>query len=47
MEERIKKLLGRVMEWWKKFTNKQRTIIIALAATVIVAMVIMVAILSK
>lgn len=47
MEERIKKLLGRVMEWWKKFTNKQRTIIIALAATVIVAMVIMVAILNR
>lgn len=47
MEERLKKLLNRVLEWWKKFTNKQRIIIIAMATTAIVAIVIMVAVLNR
>ncbi len=47
MEERIKKLLNRILEWWKKFTNKQRSIIIGLATVVILAVVIMVAVLNR
>ncbi len=47
MEERLKKLLDRILEWWKKFTNKQRIIIIALATVVILAVVIMVAVLNR
>lgn len=47
MEERVKKLLNRILEWWKKFTNKQRIIIISLAATVIVAIVVMVSVLNR
>lgn len=47
MEEKLKKLLNRIVEWWKKFTNKQRTIIIIMAATAIVGIVVMVAVLNR
>ena len=47
MEAKLKELLNKILEWWKKFTNKQRAIIIAAAATVIVAIVVMVAILNR
>lgn len=47
MEERLKKLLGKAMEWWKKFTKKQQIIILAMTTVVIVAIVIMVAVLNR
>ncbi len=47
MVERLRALLNRVIEWWKKFTNKQRVIIIAMATVVIVAIVIMVAVINR
>ena len=39
MEERLKKLLNRIIEWWNKFTKRQHIIMIMAAATVIVGMV--------
>ena len=30
MEERLKKLLNRIIEWWNKFTKKQHLIMIIL-----------------
>ena len=47
MEERLKKLLNRVLEWWNKFTKKQHLIMIIAAATVVVGIVVMVAILNR
>ena len=47
MEERLKKLLNRVLEWWNKFTKKQQLIMIVITATVIVGIVVMVAILNR
>ena len=47
MEERLKKLLNRIIEWWNKFTKKQHIIMIMAAATVIVGIVIMVAVLNR
>ncbi len=47
MEEKLKKLLNRILEWWKKFTNKQRTIMIIMATVVIVGIVVMVAVLNR
>ena len=44
MEERLKKLLNRIIEWWNKFTKKQHIIMIMAAATVIVGIVIIVAV---
>lgn len=47
MEERLKKLLNRVLEWWNKYTKKQHMIMIIMTASVIVGIVIMVAVLNR
>lgn len=47
MEDKLKSLLKRITEWWKKFTKKQQTIIVALSATVILAIIVMVAVLNR
>lgn len=47
MEERLKQLLNRVLEWWNKFTKKQHMIMIIIAATVIAGIVVMVAVLNR
>ena len=35
MADKLKEILGKVLEWWNKFTSRQKTIIIAIAAVVI------------
>ncbi len=37
MPEQLQRILNRIAEWWKGFTNQQRAIIISVAAVVIVA----------
>ncbi len=37
MPEKLKEILQKVIDWWNKFTSRQKTIIIGLAATVIFA----------
>ncbi|MDD6505487.1 MAG: flagellar M-ring protein FliF C-terminal domain-containing protein [Lachnospiraceae bacterium] len=38
MPEQLQKILDRILEWWKKFNNKQRAIMISIAAVVIMAL---------
>ncbi len=38
MPERIQKILERVLEWWKKFNNKQRVLIISITAVVLLSL---------
>lgn len=40
MADKLKEITGKILEWWKKFTNKQRTIIVAIVAVVIFTFVI-------
>ena len=40
MADKLKEIPGKILEWWKKFTNKQRTIIVAIVAAVIFTFVI-------
>ena len=47
MEERLKKLLNRILEWWNKYTKKQHLIMIIMTTAVIVGIVIMVAVLNR
>ena len=47
MADRAKELLGRVQEWWNKFTSKQKTIIVGAVAAVILAFVILMTVLSQ
>lgn len=41
MPEQLQKILDRIVEWWKKFNNKQRAVLISVTAAVIVALVIL------
>lgn len=47
MVDRLKELLQKVLEWWNKFTGKQKTIIISIAAGVIMALAILTTILTR
>ncbi len=47
MMERIKELPQKILEWWNKFTSKQKTIIVSVAAGVIVAFAILITILTR
>ena len=47
MAERLRALGQRILEWWNRFTSRQKTIIIAVMAAVIVAIVVIVAILTR
>lgn len=47
MPEKLKEILEKIKDWWKKFTARQRTIIIAIAAAVVFALVIIVYAISR
>lgn len=47
MPEKLKEILDKIKEWWNRFTTRQRTIIIAIAAAVVFALVIIVYAISR
>lgn len=47
MADRLKEILAKIKEWWNNYTSRQKTIIIAIAATVIFTFVIILGIISK
>lgn len=47
MPERLREILQKVIEWWNRFTSRQKTIIIGLAATVIFAFGIIIYVTSQ
>lgn len=47
MPDRIKQVLQKILDWWNKFTTKQKTYIIAAAAGVILALAIVITIVSQ
>lgn len=47
MLERLQQIPPRILEWWKKFSTKQRVLIVSSIAVVIAAMVILGVVLSK
>lgn len=44
---KLKEIWGKIVAWWGKFTSKQKTLVIAIAAGVVVAFVILYAILTS
>lgn len=42
MADRIKEIPKQIMEWWNKFTSRQRTIIICISAGIILALAILI-----
>ena len=47
MLDRLKELLQKVIDWWNKFTSKQKTLIICVTAGVVLALAILVTVLTK
>ena len=47
MPEKLKQILDKIVEWWKKFSTKQKTLIISIVAVIVVALVILAAVVSK
>ena len=47
MLDRLREIPQRILEWWNKFTSKQKTIIISVTAGVVVALAILVTILTR
>ena len=47
MPERLRAIVDRVLEWWKKFTTRQKTIIGSLAAVVVIAIAILAFVVSR
>lgn len=41
MPEQLKKILDKILDWWKKFNNKQRVLLASVTAVVIIALVIL------
>lgn len=47
MVDRLKEMLQKILEWWNRFTAKQKTIIISVAAGVILALAILGTVLTR
>lgn len=47
MPERLKEILNKILEWWNKFSARQKTLIIAAAAGIIIAFAIVITIVAK
>ena len=41
MPEQVKKILDKIVEWWKKFNNKQRIMLISAFSVIMIALVIL------
>lgn len=47
MPEKLKEILQKVLDWWNKFTSKQKTIIIGLGAAIVFAFAIVIYVTSQ
>lgn len=45
--DQLKELPKRILEWWNKFSTKQKTIVVSIAAGVIVALALLVTVLTR
>ncbi|MBO5372477.1 MAG: flagellar biosynthesis protein [Lachnospiraceae bacterium] len=47
MPDNVQKILGKIKEWWLKFSTKQKTLLISITAVVILALVILGAVMTQ
>lgn len=45
--EKLKELTSRILEWWNRFTAKQKTLIVGVVALLIIAIVVIVTVLTR
>ena len=46
MQEQLQKILQKIVEWWKKFNNKQRALILSSIGVVFIALIILAVVMS-
>ena len=47
MPEQLKKIIDRVVAWWKKFNNKQRALWISITAVILLSLGILAYVVSR
>ncbi len=47
MADRLRAIPAKILEWWNRFTSKQKTVIICIAAGVIIAFAILITVLTR
>lgn len=47
MPEKMKEIGNKILEWWKKFSTKQKTLMISLTAIVMIALIILAIVMSR
>ena len=47
MTDRLKEIPAKILEWWNRFTSKQKTIIVCISAGVVIALAILVTLLTR
>lgn len=47
MPEQVSKILNTVLEWWNKFTSRQKTIIIAISAGIIMTLAVLLTVMNQ
>lgn len=47
MADRVKELLGKALEWWNKFSTRQKTFIISAGAGIVLALAILITVLTR
>lgn len=47
MPERIREILAKIRDWWNKYTTRQKTMIVAISATVVFAFAILIYVLTR
>ena len=47
MMERLKAIWAKILEWWNKYTTKQKTVIIGITAVVVFTFVILIYVFTR
>ena len=47
MADKLKEIPAKLLEWWNRYTSKQKTIIISIVAGVVLALAILVTVLTR
>lgn len=45
--DKVKEILGKILEWWNKFTSKQKTAIVAVSAAAVLLIVVVISLLTR
>ena len=46
MPEQVKKILDKIVEWWKKFNNKQRVVLVSAFSVIMIALIVLAAVMT-